>query len=107
MNDLAINKLLNSISDLEQAVNKVQVEFQNRNDIPETVISRLAVYREITEKQKSIWAELPELVDNDDHVAIMQRIGKINALSSFLLDDLRAALAALEGQIVSQFIVAH
>jgi dsDNA-specific endonuclease/ATPase MutS2 len=103
----SLNNLFHSINELEQTVINVQEQFRERQDIPEQVHKRLLSYREITNKQKSIWRNLPQLIDADNKEAFVQEVGKINALSSFLLDDLRNAISSLEGQISGQFIVMH
>lgn len=99
--ELALEKLFTSIHELEKSVVKVQTTFENRDDIPAQVFSRLDSYKEIVEKQKGLWFELEAIFSGDDKAHTAQIVIKINALSTLLLEDIRSVIASLDGKAAS------
>lgn len=95
--EIALERLLSSINELDLSVEKVQTTFADREDIPGDVHQRLNSYRCIVNKQRELWAELQAIFESDNREAMAQLVIKINALSSLLLDDIRSAIATLDG----------
>ena len=102
MQNYILEKLFNSIIELDQSVAKVQASFSSRNDIPENVNQRLGCYREICQKQRELWTELLTETDNNNKENIAKITVKINALSTFIIEDIRSALASLEGNFTQE-----
>ena len=95
--EIALERLLGSINELDTAVSRVQETFRDRDDIPSDVTLRLTSYREIVQKQRDLWARLQGIFDSENREEMAQLVIKINALSTLLLDDIRAAIASLDG----------
>lgn len=95
--EIALERLLGSINELDTAVTRVQETFSAREDIPSDVRLRLESYREIVQKQRDLWGRLQVIFNSEDREEMAQLVIKINALSTLLLDDIRSAIASLDG----------
>ena len=105
--EIALERLLDSINELDVSVQKVQETFEHREDIPAEVHHRLGSYREIVEKQRCLWTELEAIFNSENKEYMAQLVIKINALSTLLLDDIRSAIAALDGYDVDMSLTVN
>lgn len=93
--NVIINRLFQSFSDLERAIGSARKTLEEREGIPPEVVARLSSYDDILEKQRNLAKELCQSIKNGDWDEVTRKVGLINGLSSMIRDDARAILSSL------------
>jgi hypothetical protein len=95
MQDGIIDRLYNSFTELETAINSARKTLAERETVPEGVMERLRSYDDILAKQRRLANELCGHIRGGNWDEVTRHVSLINGLSSMIRDDARAILGAL------------
>jgi hypothetical protein len=95
MQDSIIERLFNSFSELEQAIESAKATLSKKKFVPNEVIERLNSYDGILLKQRNLANSLCSYIENGEWEEVSRHVGLINGLSSLIRDDARAILSSL------------
>ena len=90
-----IDRLLNSFTELEQAIDSAKVTLAQKESIPEEIMKRLNSYDGILAKQRTLATNLCEQINLGNWDEVSRLVGIINGLSAMIRDDARAILSSL------------
>lgn len=95
MKKILIQRLFESFTDLEKAIQSAKKTLEQRNDSPNEILDRIASYETILEKQKALATALcgHAHLGNWDEVA--RHVKLINGLSTMIRDDAREIVAGV------------
>jgi hypothetical protein len=96
---IVIKKLLQSINELETAINKAKISFANRPD-GNKVIERIKHYEDMLNKQKALTISLCGHAVNGNWTEVNRNIKLINGLSLMIRDDARELLSPVANQTI-------
>lgn len=96
MADEVIQRLLNSFSVLEQAINGARENLSSKEQVPSDVLHRIESYSELLSKQKSVAGEIMECVKNADWEMVARKIQIINGLLDMIRQDAKDIVSALK-----------
>ena len=89
-----IERLFQSFSELEQAIDSAKATLREKESVSPTVLERLDSYGGILEKQRGLAATLCEHIANKNWEEVNRHVTLINSLSAMIRDDARAILSS-------------
>ena len=95
-----VERLVNSFSDLERAINGAKANLSKLDTVPAEVIARLDSYHLLIEKQSSLAKILENHVSAGNVVEIGRHIGLINGLSGMIIEDARGILSGMSDSAI-------
>ena len=111
MQETIIQRLFNSFSELDQAIQSAKKTLSKKASIPKEVIERLSSYDGILEKQRNLADSLCKYIENSEWDEVNRHVSLINGLSGLIRDDAKAILSSLsedqttENEIISDQLV--
>jgi archaellum component FlaC len=93
-----VERLVNSFSDLEKAIEGAKANLSKLDTVPAEVISRLDSYYSLVEKQRALAKSLEDHVCSGNTQEISRHIGLINGLSGMIIDDAKGILSGLSDE---------
>lgn len=92
-----VDRLMQSFSDLEQAIEGAKSTLKAKVAVPENVLERLESYSDILTRQRELARVLESHVASGNLDEVVRHISLINGLSSMIIDDARGVLCCLSG----------
>lgn len=93
-----VDRLLNSFSVLESAINGAKLNLASREHVPAAILQRIESYTDLLSKQKQIAHELSDAVDNADWSDVAHKIKLINGLLDLIRQDAREIVRGLRSE---------
>lgn len=92
MKPIIIQRLLQSIAELEGAIAKAKISFKEKGAVGEKMLSRINHYEQILEKQKNLTTSLCAHAVQGNWDEVNRHVRLINAFSLMIRDDARELL---------------
>ena len=90
-----IDRLFQSLTELESAINGAKATLLKNGNPALAVIERLNSYDEILQKQRNLAGELCVHINKQEWDEVNRHVSLINSLSSLIRDDARSILSSL------------
>lgn len=90
-----IERLFESFSELEIAIESAKKTLEKREVIPQEILERLNSYDDILLKQRDLAHSLCAHINKCDWDEVSRHVSLINGLSAMIRDDARAILSTL------------
>ncbi|MCB0335200.1 MAG: hypothetical protein KDD62_02810 [Bdellovibrionales bacterium] len=94
-NQNIIDRLFNSFTELETAINSAKATLAKKESVPQEIIERLNSYDDILAKQRHLAETLCSHIDQGEWDEVNRHVSLINGLSAMIRDDARAILSSL------------
>ncbi len=94
MQNNIIERLFQSFSELEQAIEGAKNTLKTKENVSKTVLNRLDSYGGILQKQRDLAGVLCEHIANKNWEEVNRHVTLINSLSAMIRDDARAILTS-------------
>lgn len=96
MRQIVINRLFESFTQLEKAVNQARESLESQSNPPEEVLERIDNYENVLRRQRELAFELCRFAHNKEWEEVTRHIRLINGLSTMIRDDAKEILQAAE-----------
>lgn len=93
---IIIDKLFDSLQELDRAIATARKTFERRSGTPEGVLSRLNHYQQMLDKQRALVIGLCDHANSGNWSEVNRHIRLINGLSQMIRDDAREMLNQME-----------
>ncbi len=97
-----IDRLFQSFTDLEGAINGAKRSLRMKEHISKDVLDRLDSYDDILKKQRDLAGQLCQHINNKEWDEVNRHVALINSLSAMIRDDARAILSSLSANSDNQ-----
>ena len=90
-----INRLFQSLTELESAINRAKTTLKANSSISPNVIDRLESYTDILQQQRDMAGELCVYITEQNWEEVNRHVNMINCMSAMIRDDAREILTSL------------
>ena len=95
MDKLIVSRLLDSFSELEQAIHSAKAALAKKPDPSKNLLERISAYEGILEKQRMLASALCRHVSSGNWDEVSRHVRIINGLSSMIRDDAREVVSGI------------
>lgn len=99
MKSLVIDKLFDSLQDLDRAIGSARKTFERKDEPPKEVLNRLESYQSMLDKQRTLLIALCNFANAGNWTEVSRHIRLINGLSQMIRDDAQEMLCGLDKPI--------
>lgn len=96
MKNLAIKRIFDSFSELENALSTAKRALENCENPPHDLLERISAYERVLEKQRNLATSLCGHATFGDWDEVARHIRIINGLSVMIRDDAREVVSAMQ-----------
>ena len=100
MSSALVEKLVKSFDELERCIKLTLEVFEQKDGVPEDVVSRVKQYTAIVVKQRELAVELEFHINAQNWREVARLVKVINGLSGMIRDDAQSILSYATGDVL-------